>query len=104
MRSLNRTVVSQNKIEFRGSPKADGYRAKGLEDGGVNGGVSGGVSEGVNALFELIRNTPGLRTAQISEAMGIPVRTLQRWIQGLRGRNKIEFKGSPRTGGYHVKD
>ena len=58
---------------------------------------------GVNALLEFIRRAPGLRAPQISRAMGVPVRTLQRWLSELRNQNKIKFRGSPKTGGYHAR-
>jgi len=104
-------LKNQHKIEFRGSPKTGGYHAKRSGNGGVNGAVNGGVSEGVNegisggvtALLGFIRRTPGLRTSQICKAMDIPVRTLQRWLSELKNQNKIEFRGSPKTGGYHTK-
>jgi ATP-dependent DNA helicase RecG len=63
-----------------------------------------GISEGVNALLEFIRKTPGLRLPQISKAMGVPVHTLEHWINELRIKNRIEFKGSPKTGGYRKKE
>jgi ATP-dependent DNA helicase RecG len=68
-----------------------------------DGGVTEGVNGGVTALLEFIRNTPGLRTSQISKATSIPVRTLQRWLSELKNQHKIEFRGSPKTGGYHAK-
>jgi ATP-dependent DNA helicase RecG len=67
-------------------------------------GVSEGVNEGVNSLLAFIQRTPGLRSPQISRAMGIPVKTLERWLKKLREQNKIEFMGSPKTGGYRKKE
>ena len=55
-------------------------------------------------MIEFIRNTPGLRTSHISRAISTPVRTLQRQLRILRNQNRIEFRGSPKTGGYHEKD
>lgn len=111
-----RKLKNQNKIEFRGSPRTGGYHAENWANGTVNGGVSGGINGGVNggikeavnggvsALFEFIRNSPGLKTFQISKGLGIPVRTLQRQLRGLMKQNRIEFRGSKKTGGYHVKE
>lgn len=67
-------------------------------------GVSEGVNGGVNGLLEFIRKTPGLRLPQISRAIGVPVHTLEHWIKELKIKNKIEFKGSPKTGGYRKKE
>ncbi len=30
-------------------------------------------------------------------------RTIERWLKQLRDEDKIEFKGSAKTGGYEVK-
>lgn len=59
-----------------------------------------GVSEGANQLLGFIRNHPSLRTPQISESLGVSVKTLERWIERLREQGKIEFRGSTKTGGY----
>jgi ATP-dependent DNA helicase RecG len=72
-------------------------------EGKDSGGVSEGVNGGVNALLEFIQKTPGLRKPQISRAMGIPVKTLEHWLKELKDQNKIEFRGSPKRGGYRRK-
>jgi ATP-dependent DNA helicase RecG len=69
-----------------------------------HGGINGGMDGGLNALLEFIRNTPGLRTPQISKAMGVPARTLDKWIKKLKDQGAIEFKGGSRSGGYWKKD
>lgn len=68
------------------------------------GGVNGGASEGVNGLLAFIKRTPGLRTPQISKAMNVPAKTLEKWLKRLKDRGDIEFKGSPKTGGYRKKE
>ena len=72
-------------------------------EAGKNGGVNSGVSGGVKALLEFIQRTPGLRTPQISKALDLPVTTLVHWLTQLKSQDKIEFRGSPKTGGYHRK-
>jgi ATP-dependent DNA helicase RecG len=66
-------------------------------------GVSGGVTEGLKSLLEFIQGTPGLRAPQISSAMEIPLMTFEHWIKQLRRRGAVEFRGSPKAGGYHRK-
>jgi ATP-dependent DNA helicase RecG len=73
-----------------------------VSDEGVSEGVSEGIPEGVNRLLAFVRQYPGLRTPQISAAMDVPVKTLERWIKILRFGGKIEFRGSPKTGGYWI--
>ncbi len=68
--------------------------------GGVSGGVGGGVGGGVSELLKHIRLHPGEKTTQIKKSLGLPQRTLERQLRELRETAKIEFRGSPRTGGY----
>jgi ATP-dependent DNA helicase RecG len=66
----------------------------------ATGGVSGGVSGGVNSLFNYIKNNPGLRVVNFAKTLNVPTRTIERWIKQLKEEGKIEFKGSPKKGGY----
>jgi ATP-dependent DNA helicase RecG len=63
-------------------------------------GLSEGVNEGVARLMEFVRKNPGFRTPQISKEIDVPIKTLERWLKQLRNEGKIEFRGSPKTGGY----
>ena len=56
-----------------------------------------------NPVLDFIISNPGSRTNQISEALGIPLRTLQRELSRLKGAGQIEFRGVPKNGGYFVK-
>lgn len=92
------------------TPSAIGGVNEGVNEGanegineGINEGVNGGASGGVSLLLELIQRSPGLRTPQISKAVGVPVKTLERWIKKLKEDGFIEFKGSTKSGGYRVK-
>jgi ATP-dependent DNA helicase RecG len=65
-------------------------------------GVTGGVSEGVTRLLKYIRLHPGLRTPAISEGLSVPVKTIERWVKLLKQQGEIQFRGSPKKGGYHA--
>ena len=67
---------------------------------GINEGISEGISEGINRLYKYIKNHEGLRVSQLSEALNIPSKTLERWVSSLKIENKIEYRGSKKTGGY----
>ena len=41
------------------------------------------------------------RANQISEALNIPLRTLQRELSRLKAAGQIEFRGAPKNGGYY---
>lgn len=68
------------------------------------GGVSGGVSGGVNKLLEFIKTNPNFKANEISDNIQIPLRTVERWLKQLKDENKIEFRGSPKSGGYWSLD
>ena len=97
-------LKAKNRVEFRGSRRFGGYRRKegceGGVSGGVNEGVSEGMDEGIKAVVDFIERTPGLRAPQISEALGVPVKTLERRLKRLKAKNRVEFRGSRRFGGY----
>ena len=63
---------------------------------------SEGVNEGVSELLEIIRQNPGKRVPDFVKLLGRPSKTIERWVKVLRDDGKIEFKGSPKLGGYWV--
>ena len=65
------------------------------------GGVNGGVNE-VEMVYAYIRQHPGLRANAIAEALSLPKRTLERHLGQLKKGSRIEFRGAPKTGGYHI--
>ena len=71
---------------------------------GVSGGVSEGVSEQEKILLELIGSHPGKRTPYYAEQMQTSRKNVERWLKPLRDNKHVEFKGSPRTGGYWLTD
>ncbi len=66
-------------------------------DVGVNVGVNVGVK-----ILDYIRLHPGCRANTVAEALGTSTRTIERHIRNLRKQGKIEFRGVPKTGGYHL--
>lgn len=63
----------------------------------IRGGVSGGVKEIIN----IISQNPGIRSHEIRERLNMSQRTIERWLKKLKGEEKIEFRGSPKKGGYY---
>ena len=61
-----------------------------------------GISEGINMLLEHIREAPGKRIPQLSEYLGTPSKTIERWIADLRRQERIEYRGSKKAGGYYA--
>jgi len=69
---------------------------------GITEGISEGISEGINLLLEHIRKAPGKRIPQLSEYLGTPSKTIERWIADLRRQGRIEYRGSKKAGGYYI--
>ena len=65
--------------------------------------INGGVNGGVNFLYNYIKENPGSRVIHLKKNLNIPVRTIERLLKQLKDKNKIEFRGSPKTGGYWIK-
>ena len=53
-----------------------------------------------NPVLDFILRHPGSRANQISKALNIPLRTIQRELSNLKAAGKIEFRGAPKNGGY----
>lgn len=83
-------------------------RAGGAANGGLNGGVNGGVGGGIMdepvALLELIRSSPGINAKALPARIGKSQRTTERWLNQLKKQGLIEFRGAPKSGGYHLVD
>ena len=77
-------------------------------NGGVSGGISGGVSGGVKpeytGVLKLIHSGKANKIKEISEALGISVRSTERLIRELKDRGLIYYDGSAKTGGYFLKE
>src|SRR4030066_736912 len=70
---------------------------------GKRGGISEGISEGISLLLEHIRNVPGKRIPQLSVSLGLPAKTIERWIANLKRQGGcIEYRGSKKAGGDYA--
>jgi ATP-dependent DNA helicase RecG len=88
------------------------------DDGGINGGVkhlkyqedkisellSGGVNGGVNEIVSILLNVSGLNAVEIANRINKSQRTTERFLNLLRKKEIIEFRGAPKTGGYHLTE
>ena len=64
---------------------------------------TGGITGGITELENFIIKNENLSAIALSEKLEIPLRTTQRWIKELKDKNKIEYRGSKKTGGYFAK-
>jgi len=61
-----------------------------------------GVNGGVNELLTAISQHPGIIAKTRAAPLGISIRTATRRLGKLRAVGSIEFRGAPKTGGYHA--
>ena len=87
-------------VKFSRRPAGEGINEGASE--GINEGINVGANEGINRLREFVRNQPGKRVSEISAALDIPSKTVERWVKKLREQGVIVFRGPRKTGGYHV--
>ena len=58
---------------------------------------------GVNKIYSFIQNNQPVKVIEIAQNFdSVTKRTIERWIRQLKDENKVEFRGSPKTGGYYV--
>ena len=69
--------------------------------GGARGGVE--LNKGQSLVLEAIKANEGINVPCISEATGIPSKSIERHIKALLERNLITHQGSKKTGGYYAK-
>ena len=58
--------------------------------------------EGVNTLYSLIVSEPNNRSTFFANELNTSVKNIERWLKKLKQDKKIEFQGSPKTGGYKI--
>ena len=67
--------------------------------------VNVGVNVGVNDIYDFIKENQPTKANIISEHFNhVTQRTIERYIKQLKDEKKIEFRGSPKTGGYWSLD
>lgn len=86
---------------------------------GVSEGVNEGVSEAIAGIFnnangkklekltEILAHviaTPATNTTHTAAIVNLSPKSVERYIKELREADVIEFKGAPKTGGYHVTE
>ena len=55
------------------------------------------------AVFEIVSANPGIKKDQVFLHVKTSTRSVQRTLDRLASANKIEYRGSNRTGGWYVK-
>ena len=71
-------------------------------NGGVNKKTGGGVNL-QNKILQEIKNNGGLNAPSLASRLSLSLRTVQRYLKELTESKKIEFRGAPKNGGYHLR-
>ena len=71
---------------------------------GVNEGVNEGINENVYDIISILTNVAGLNAVEIASRTKRGLSTIERYLRLLRKKEIIEFRGAPKTGGYHLTE
>ena len=76
--------------------------------GGINGEITPSNGEiklknGEMQIWDAISKNPGIKRDRLQMLTGIPLRTIDRIVKRLTAVQKIEYRGSKRTGGWYVR-
>ena len=55
------------------------------------------------AVYKVVSEHPGIKKGQVFLSVKTSLRSVQRTLERLSDANKIEYRGSKRTGGWFVK-
>ena len=105
---VNNTIIKNDSVDDRVN---DGVNdgVKRIIDDGINDGVIGVISDGVKneivLIIKLLESNKGINTDAIVEKIGGKSKpTIERYLKIAKDLTIIEFKGTPRTGGYHLTE
>lgn len=67
-------------------------------------GLSSNVKMKMLAVLDNINNKPGIKSLGLSDATGIPKKTVDRYLSELKKANIIRYEGSDKNGGFHINN
>tara|TARA_R110002050_G_C8895363_1_gene509732 strand:- start:123 stop:587 length:465 start_codon:yes stop_codon:yes gene_type:complete len=70
----------------------------------IREGVNEGVNENVYDIISILTNVAGLNPVEIASRTKRGLSTIERYLRLLRKKEIIEFRGAPKTGGYHLTE
>jgi ATP-dependent DNA helicase RecG len=71
-------------------------------DGTLNDRLNDRLNSREKRVFQILSETPGLRTNELSALIEVSIPTLSRTLKNLIDLELIEYRGSKKTGGYFV--
>lgn len=97
----NRKAEGTTKGITEGISKSIIVKIEGIIEG-ITEGVTADVKEKIKMILLVLYKEGGVRTVDIGKRIGVPVKSVERYIKQLKGAGLIEFKGANRTGGYYL--
>ena len=68
------------------------------------GSLSSNVKMKMLAVLDNINSKPGIKSLGLSDATGIPKKTVDRYLSKLKKANIIRYEGSDKNGGFHINN
>ena len=68
------------------------------------GSLSSNVKMKMLAVLDNINSRPGIKSLGLSDATGIPKKTVDRYLSELKKANIIRYEGSDKNGGFHINN
>lgn len=68
------------------------------------GSLSSNVKMKMLAVLDNINSKPGIKSLSLSDATGIPKKTVDRYLSELKKANIIRYEGSDKNGGFHINN
>jgi ATP-dependent DNA helicase RecG len=65
-------------------------------------GVTADVRDKIRKILLVLLKYEGIRANDIGGKIGVPVKSIERYIKQLKEAGLIEYKGAPKTGGYFL--
>lgn len=69
----------------------------------LNDRLNDGLNPREKRVIQILEDTPGLRTNELSSMIGVSIPTLSRTLKNLIDLGLIEYRGAKKTGGYYIK-
>lgn len=94
-------TIKMESGQINGQIKPQSGQIK-MKSGQINGRC-GKINDVDNIVFKIVCEEPGIKAATISLEIDTPERTVRRSLMRLVAANKIEYRGSKKTGGWYVR-
>ncbi len=99
-------TINEQSGTINGQIKANSVTIKpqsGTINGHINGSDVNGTESQDKVIFKIVCERPNVKAKEIVLATNASLRTVNRSLKRLVAANKIEYRGSKKTGGWYVR-